>query len=215
MISPPSSARRSSASGQAPGARVAGPGVGEGVRAALGLGLVQGGVGAAQEVPGVAAVGRADHDAGGRLDVDGRVVAERELLVQRLAQAGGEAGGLVLGGDGGREDGEGVGAEVRDGVERADGTGEALGHLDEHAIADLVAEDLVDLVEAVEVEQDEGEAPVVDRAVDSSRSARWFGRPVRGSCSSLWRVSASRSCRSLTSVMTPRSATGAHDGRAR
>ena len=86
--------------------------------------------------------------------------------MQRLAQAGGEAGGLVLAGDGGARIGEGVAAEVRDGVERADGAGEALRHLDEHAVADVVAEDLVDLVEAVEVEQHEREAPVVDRAVE-------------------------------------------------
>ena len=75
-------------------------------------------------------------------------------------------GGLLVAGDGGREDRERVAAEVRERVERADGAGEALRDLDEHAVAELVPEHLVDLVEAVEVEQDEGEAAAVDRAVE-------------------------------------------------
>ena len=151
---------------QAARARVAGPRLGEAVGAALRLGGVKRGVGAAQERSGVAAVGGAEGDAGGRLDVHRGVVAEPELLLQRLAHAGGERRRLVVAGDGGGEDGEGVAAEMRERVERADGAREALRDLDEHAVAEIVAQDLVDLVEAVEVEEDEREAAAVDGAVE-------------------------------------------------
>ena len=115
------------------------------------LGQVHRDVGAAQERRGVVAVlgrdGDADADVGGEL-----VALDGDRLVQRLQQVAG--GGDRLGLPGARQQHrELVAAEPRQGVLRPQRRGEPARRALQQQVAEVVAEGVVDVLEAVEVEQ--------------------------------------------------------------
>ena len=99
------------------------------------------------------------------------------------------------------QDGELVAAEPRRGVRRhARARCTRRRDLDEHLVADRVAERVVDRLEVVEVEeQHRRRAPLPCASAVSTRSVKSarFGRPVRMSWKAWWR---SRSFRSVTSA---------------
>ena len=116
------------------------------------LGLVHGDVGALHEHVDVLAVlgeGR-DADAGAELQAH---AGDVEVLGDGAPDGGrdGDAGGRRL--DRAQEDRELVAAEARDGVVLAQQAREALADLAQHLVAVVVAEGVVDLLEAIEVEQ--------------------------------------------------------------
>ena len=96
------------------------------------------------------------------------------------------AGGRRL--DRAQEDRELVAAQARDGVVLAEQAREALAHLAQHLVAVVVAEGVVDLLEAVEVEQhdrDAGLGAARRRAIACwvrVRKRTRLGRPVSASC---------------------------------
>ncbi len=114
-------------------------------------------VGAAQQRGGVATVVRVAGDADRCLDVH-RDAAQQELAVQRAAEATGDLEarlGAVAAAD---EDGELVTAEACEQIRVADLAPKALGDLAQQLVAALVPEDVVDLLEAVEVDEQQREA---------------------------------------------------------
>ena len=132
---------------------VARGGVGLDVRARA-LGLVHRHVGVAQERRDVLAVVglQRDADRGAELDGDaGDVEREGQGTVQARGHL---ADGAAMGHDG--QDGELVAAEAGQDVVAAQQLAQARGDVDEQAIALLVAHRVVDLLEAVEVDEHEG-----------------------------------------------------------
>ena len=132
------------------------------------LGRVHRRVGAAQQRGRVAAVVRVAGDADRRLDVHGDA-ADQELAIERGAQPPRdlEAGlGAVAAAD---EHGELVASEPREQVLLADLAAEALGDLAQQLVAALVPEDVVDLLEAVEVDEQQREAVARAGASPSAR----------------------------------------------
>ena len=83
------------------------------------------------------------------------VPVERDGLLEGPQQAAGEVHGAVLVDGAGEQDGELVAAEPGDGAGRADDALEPEGDLHEQAVALLVPERLVDLLELVEVEDED------------------------------------------------------------
>ena len=103
------------------------------------------------------------------------------------------------------EDHELVAAEPRDRVAVAHQLGEALGDGDQQPVADVVAEVVVDRLEAVEVDEQQrdarpgcGETRTSPGACGPSAAVR-FGRCVSGSCSA-WRSSHMRSVTSFAAA---------------
>jgi hypothetical protein len=89
-------------------------------------------------------------------------------------------------GQAGQQHGELVAALAGHGVGFAHAGDDAPGRLDQQAVAGLVAEGVVDFLEAVEVDEQHGHAVVVRWArlsvsVSRSLSRRRLGRPVSGS----------------------------------
>ncbi len=133
-----------------------------------GLGAVHGEVGVAQEFSGVLArFGEGDADAGGDADI---VAVDGVGLGEAFAEAVGEfldvafAGGAVLAGVAEDEGGELVAAEAGGGVPGADGLVEAAGGVDEEFVTGLVADGVVDRLEAVQVDEEDGGAAVAAAA---------------------------------------------------
>ena len=70
------------------------------------------------------------------------------------------------------QDGELVAAEPGDGVARPDRLPQALGHLHEQEITRRMAEEVVDLLEAVEVEEEDRDAVATRRSRECPRRGR-------------------------------------------
>ena len=144
--------------------------VGLDVRAGA-LGLVHGDVGVAQQGRDVLAVVGLERDADRGAELDGDAAhVERER--QGAVQAGGHlADGTAMGQDG--QDGELVASEAGQDVVAAQHLAQADGDVDEQAVALLMAHRVVDLLEAVEVDEHErGE-----RAVAAGVGQRPWRRP--------------------------------------
>ena len=122
------------------------------------LGVVHGRVGVAQQHAGghrrVAA--QRDADRGREEDL---AVGQREGLGQGLGDALCHGGGVVLPGDLLADDRELVAAEAREGVGGSQQGPQPSRHLLEHLVADLVPVAVVDQLEAVEVEEQDGHGP--------------------------------------------------------
>ena len=125
--------------------------------AAVGLGAMGGDVGTTHQFFGRqgAIAGRdGDADAGGD---EHRRISDRDRLAERLSylldphhRVGGRGGGAV-------DDDEVVASRAGDGAaEAADQQTESIGDHDEHAVGVEVAETVVDVLEAIEVELDDG-----------------------------------------------------------
>src|SRR4051812_48079636 len=89
------------------------------------------------------------------------LLLERERPGERLEDALGGVGRLPGGLDALEQHGELVAAEARRGVAGADAGGEALADLEQDLVAGGVAEAVVDRLEVVEVDEDDGQADVV------------------------------------------------------
>ena len=164
-----------------------------------GLGAVHGGVGVAQQVlrPLVLRGVDGDADAGGDEDlVAAEVDRRRELLVDALGDPDGVADVAPLV----EQDGELVAADratVSDGRRAASRAPEIC---DQQLVAHQMAEAVVDDLEAVEVEEEDGGRcvrPRRERSIDwrrrSMNSAR-LGRPVSASWKASWRSCSSAAC---------------------
>ena len=119
------------------------------------LRLVHRDVGALQQPDRVARVLREERDADARVDVDGDVL-DLEGALERAPQpqAGGARGRLVAGREHEREL---VAAEARERVVLAHRAAEPRPDLAQHLVAGVVAERVVELLEAVEVDQQQRE----------------------------------------------------------
>ena len=133
----------------------------ERVRRARLLGQVHGDIGALQQHVDVAAVRREARDADARLDVQRQAVDLERLLergedaLERLVEVVVRVGELP------HEDAELVAAEARHRVAAAQHRLEPPGELDQQQVAVAVAERVVDLLEAVEVHEQDGELRAV------------------------------------------------------
>ncbi|VXC59054.1 conserved hypothetical protein [Nocardioides sp. AX2bis] len=109
--------------------------------------------GPGQLLEGVAvAVEHGHADRGGDRDLQ---LLDRQRRAHDGDDPGGEVGGVVDAGQGRGEDGELVAAEADQEVVRADHGAEPAGHLDQHGVALVVTEQVVDPLEPVEVEQEQ------------------------------------------------------------
>jgi len=116
------------------------------------LGVVHGDVGVldqAAHLEGVVGI-EADADAGGGALLE---TVDEVGLRNRPDQLFGDMGGIRGGVDAGQYDDELVAAQAGDDVAVAHRSGQALRHLDEQLIAHMVAEGVVDDLEAIEVDQ--------------------------------------------------------------
>ena len=136
------------------------------------LGRVHRDVGVAQQLLGVGAVPRGQHDADAGLDVEDDAV-DVEGLVQGLAEPLGDGLRLADAVHERQQDGELVAAEARDGVAVAQDRLQPRGDLAEQLVAVGVAEGVVDLLEAVQVDEQQG-----DLAVGPAAAARPCVEPV-------------------------------------
>ena len=136
-------------------------------RAALGLRAVHGDVGVAHDVLG-RAVGGDERDADARRHVELAVV-DLERRGQRLLQALGDDRGAADVADVVEQQRELVAAVARDGVAGAQRAFDPLRDRHQQAVADEVAERVVDELEAVEVEEQHGAAEL---AVVAARALR-------------------------------------------
>ncbi len=151
------------------------------------LAVVHGHVCVPDEGLDVVAVVRVERDADARLDLDGQS-GERERRLEPRADSFGQHQGAGLVPCAGRDDRELVSAQARHGVRVANERLEPLGQGLEEQVAALVAERVVDLLEAVEVEEQHGDtrsdaAGLLTSASSIRRRKRSrFGRPVSPSC---------------------------------
>src|SRR6185503_3072655 len=145
------------------------------------LGAVHGGVGVANEVGGLGVrVGR-DRDADAAAD-ERVTVLEREWLGQRLEQPLGDGDRVVRLGDVLAHEDELVAAEARGHLVAADGAAQALGDGEQEAVAGVVAETVVDDLEAVEVDEQDGDAAAaavdaVERALEAAHEQQAARQP--------------------------------------
>ena len=94
-----------------------------------------------------------------RLRADEQLLAlEQQRLRERLEDPLGGVGGVLRAADVLEQDRELVAAEARGGVAGADARVQALGDLEQHLVAGGVAEAVVDRLEVVEVDEDDGQA---------------------------------------------------------
>ena len=115
------------------------------------LGLVQRHIGAAHDFVRVRPRKRKQRDADAHAETVGRP-AGRDRHGQGFDHAQGDAGGRFGAGEMARQDDEFVAAEARHQVAVADGAQEAAGDHDQGLVAGAMAVEVVDLLEAVEVE---------------------------------------------------------------
>ena len=135
----------------------------------LALRLVHRDVGVLQQHVDVVPVLRVEGDADARVDVN-RQLVDDEVVIERGANLLGRIGGSARVPEAGKQDAELVSAEARDRVAVTQRRAQALADVLEQVVALLVAEGVVDLLEAVEVDQQHG-------ADTRSR------RPCRSACS--------------------------------
>ena len=126
-------------------------------------------VGGSEQTVGFARVGRVDRDADAHVDPDlDRVDRERigEQAADPLDHGLGELGRL-LHVEVGQQDQELVAADAGDHVRGARAGAQQVGHLDERPVAVRMTERVVDLLEAVEVETEDGDGePAATRACE-------------------------------------------------
>jgi len=105
-------------------------------------------------------VGGGDADRGADVDL---AALELEGVAQRLQDPVGDGGAVALRRLVRDEDGKLVPTQSRDGVDRPHARAQALGDLDQEHVAGRMAERVVDLLEAVQVEEEDGQlrGPVV------------------------------------------------------
>ena len=141
-------------------------------------------VGVLEERVDVLAVLRVDRDADARPDLE-REPADRERGLQRLVDARGEEHG-VLAGRRRNEDPELVAPEARERLARAEDALQPRAQLPEEQVARLVPQRVVDLAEAIDVEEQDRRrrcsrcAPASACWMRSRKSTR-FGSPVSSS----------------------------------
>ncbi len=123
--------------------------------AAVLLGAVERGVGIGDELLGGGGVGRIERDADRDRD-EGTALAGEIRLLKRFQDGFGDTAGAAGLVDLGHDDGELVAAEPGAGLARVEHFGEALGDAAQHGIAGAVPEQVVDLLEAVEIEAQHG-----------------------------------------------------------
>ena len=128
----------------------------ERVAAVGALGRVHGDVGVLEQRLGVLAVLGVERDPDARLDLDADVL-ELEALGDRRAHAGRRVERVLGAADVGEQDGELVAAEAGDRVARPQRRGQALADRAQQQVAVVVAERVVDLLEAVEVDHQHGD----------------------------------------------------------
>ena len=126
-------------------------------RPALRLGAVHGGVGIPEQLLRLLVGRGAERDADAHRAED-LVTADLERLAGHLVDAIGHHRGVLRRLHVVEQDGELVAAVAGEGVALAQAGLEALAHLDEKLVADLVPEAVVDRLEAIEVHEEDGEA---------------------------------------------------------
>jgi hypothetical protein len=149
------------------------------------LGAVHGGVGIADQVGGVGVRAGGQRDADAAAD-EGVAVLERERLRQRLEQALRDGDRVVRAADVLADEDELVAAEAGGHLVAADGRAQALGDRQQEAVAGVVAEAVVDDLEAVEVDEQDGDAAAASagpveralQAVHQQQPAREAGQRV-------------------------------------
>jgi hypothetical protein len=177
------------------------------------------GFGVAHQLIGTVAVGRTQRtaDAAGQRELRAVEVVGRGHRVQHAPRRGfGHAGVGAF-----DQQRELVAAGARQQVVGAHAGLDALRHVDQHAVAGLVAEAVVDLAEAVQVDQQQREtaaflARTLAGAATCSASWRRFGRPVSTSVSdssSMRCCAASCSLRSRNEYTRPMAWPRHHSGR--
>jgi hypothetical protein len=119
------------------------------------LGHVHGDLGALQQLIGVAAMLGIEGDADACLHVQSQII-EPERLVEGGLQLASNGHGALDGGNGGEQDGELVAAQPGDSVDLAQAAAQAFADLDQQLIAVVVAKGVVDLLEAVQIQQQQG-----------------------------------------------------------
>ena len=150
------------------------------------LGAVERDVGVAQHLVGgrlLAAVDQGDAGGGGDREP---AAGELERLGERVEQVAGHLRGGLGRGAGLEQHGELVAAEAGGGVARGEPLGEPAGADAQQLVARGMAERVVDLLEVVEVEEEDGEALLRGRAgvervlepVDEQRAVREVGQRV-------------------------------------
>ena len=149
--------------------------------AAAALGVVHGDVGALEQPADVRAVLGVEGDADARLELDGHA-AERERAPQRVLQPAWPRRCTASRPGGARDEhGELVAAEPGERVAAPQRGAEALGDLDQQRVAVVVAERVVDLLEAVEVDQQHrGRVVAAQRALGAAVQERAVGQAGEG-----------------------------------
>ena len=141
----------------------------------------------------------AEGDADARADGGDDALAEDDGDVELRADALDDAGDAVPVDRAVEQDGELVTAEAGGGVGRAQAAAEPVGDRAQQHVAGLVAEGVVDRLEAVEVDVEDRRPHVRARPAMStacrarSRNSVRLGSPVSGSCSAWWRSCSLRS----------------------
>ncbi len=128
--------------------------------AALLLGLVHGGVGGLQQGGGIVAVGRIEADADTGADAQ-RIAVDAEVGGHGVEHALGQGFGIDGSGQLRRRDDELVAAQAGRRITFAQHAAQALRHLFQQAVADEVAEAVIDVLEMVEVEQQQADLGAV------------------------------------------------------
>jgi hypothetical protein len=116
-----------------------------------------------------------EHSVGGVVGVDGyadasgnaeSIAVDADCLVQGVGDTGradpGDEVGRLVAGEVGGDDHELVAAEAGKGVGEPDGPAEIVGDVPEELVANVVAVGVVDELEAIEIDHEEGRAGVVD-----------------------------------------------------
>ena len=122
----------------------------------LGLGLVQGEIGVAQQFVGPTSILKRDRDADAHADMD-ELPVEQEGAVDGFDDPGRHVPRARLAAGIEKENGELVAAEARDDILLRDDGGQACGDLAEEFVPHAVAEGIVDEFEAIQIEHQHGE----------------------------------------------------------
>ncbi len=123
---------------------------------AIGLGLVQGDIGAADQLTGIEALGTGLGDTDAGADVQ-RLVVEDDRLLQQGDQAGTETVDLTAVVHAAEHQEEFVAAQARDQVAIAGAVAQAGRYLLQHGVAGGMAKGVVDRLEIVQVQQQQGQ----------------------------------------------------------
>ena len=132
-----------------------------------GLGLVQGEVCVLQQLLDLDAVPREERHADTRAD-DHLLVMDLKGLIDRLDQALAQEIGLSGAMRAHLHHGELVAAEPGTGIRLANAGGDPLGHRDQEIVAREVAERIVDVLEVVEIDQQQGDRLVASAGLGDS-----------------------------------------------